>query len=887
MRGLIAGVLALAMLAVGTGAAQAQGPVLENGKTKAVYDYTKAVKERVFIPQPGIDQDRNGADDWVTVDIIRPAEASATNKMPAIIDPSPYYTTLCRGAESQCMADWDGDGVNDRWPLFYDNYFVPRGYAYVLGQMNGTGMSVHGCPMHGGTGDIAGEKSIVDWLNGRVKAYKSTSLTSEEVTAAWHNGASSMIGKSYDGTLANGVAATGVEGLKTIVPISAISQWYTYSRNGGTVQSTNYPGAYLNNLVTFPGTAPTGHAGAVYNLPNRRAVCTPINQAEIDDDNQIDTGDGDRHGDINTFWDQRDYVKNAGKVKASVLIAHGFQDDNVRMDQVDVWWRALRANNVPTKLWLLRAGHEDPFESRRAEWVDTLHRWFDHWLYGVQNGIMSEKPVTVEEEKDVWKDYGSWPIDGTQDVDLYLRATDNPAAAGTLGGLAGGGAADSLTYLARNNSSENTLMNSPTGAQTNRRVFLSRPLTKDVRLSGTPLADVAAALDKTQGNVSVTIVDYGVLNANGTRQNFTQTSRSSEGVDLVAARSCWGVSSDGVTCQNANVGDPCTAPAREVEHACYQNISKPTTNVAQWRVSRGILDSSNRDTLWFANASAVKIGETNRFKFPTIPTEHIFKAGHQIGIVIGGSNTSFMGAAGGNDNVNVTLDTRTSKVTLPIQGGYAAAASAGLTDAETVAPTLGDVPADVLVGTTDASGAAVTYTLPTATDNEDPSPLVTCDPASGSKFQVGTTTVTCVAKDANGNASAPKTFKVVVRHDVPVDVPVGGSVPATLALTLGAAARFDPFVPGVEQDYTAETTATVVSTAGNAALSVSAPGHLANGAFTLAEPLRVEFSKAAWTAPVSNETVDVRFKQLIKRTDPLRTGTYAKTLTFTLSTTAP
>ena len=52
--------------------------------------------------------------------------------MPAIIDPSPYYTTVCRGNETQCMADWNGDGVNDRWPLFYDNYFVPRGYAYIL-----------------------------------------------------------------------------------------------------------------------------------------------------------------------------------------------------------------------------------------------------------------------------------------------------------------------------------------------------------------------------------------------------------------------------------------------------------------------------------------------------------------------------------------------------------------------------------------------------------------------------------------------------------------------------------------------------------------------------------------------------------------------------------
>ena len=42
-----------------------------------------------------------------------------------------------------------------------------------------------------------------------------------------------MIGRSYNGTLANGVAATGVEGLTTIVPIAAISLWYDYSRMGG------------------------------------------------------------------------------------------------------------------------------------------------------------------------------------------------------------------------------------------------------------------------------------------------------------------------------------------------------------------------------------------------------------------------------------------------------------------------------------------------------------------------------------------------------------------------------------------------------------------------------------------------------------------------------
>jgi hypothetical protein len=59
---------------------------------------------------------------------------------------------------------------------------------------------------------------------------------------------------------------------------------------------------------------------------------------------------------------------------------------------------------------------------------------------------------------------------------------------------------------------------------------------------------------------------------------------------------------------------------------------------------------------------------------------------------------------------------------------------------------------------------------------------------------------------------------------------VGGTVPATLSLTLGGPASFGAFTPGVQKEYTTLTTANVVSSAGNAALSVSDPGHLTNGA---------------------------------------------------------
>jgi hypothetical protein len=116
---------------------------------------------------------------------------------------------------------------------------------------------------------------------------------------------------------------------------------------------------------------------------------------------------------------------------------------------------------------------------------------------------------------------------------------------------------------------------------------------------------------------------------------------------------------------------------------------------------------------------------------------------------------------------------------------------------------------------------------------------------------------------------------------------VGGTVPATLSLTLGAPASFGGFTPGLEHEYTAGTTANVISTAGDAALSVSDPGHMTNGAFSLPEALRVEIAPASWTGPVSNAAVAITFRQHIGANDALRTGSYATTLTFTLSTTTP
>ena len=126
---------------------------------------------------------------------------------------------------------------------------------------------------------------------------------------------------------------------------------------------------------------------------------------------------------------------------------------------------------------------------------------------------------------------------------------------------------------------------------------------------------------------------------------------------------------------------------------------------------------------------------------------------------------------------------------------------------------------------------------------------------------------------------------------------VSGTVPATLSLTLGPAPSFGAFTPGVNRTYTAAGTANVISSAGDAALSVTdpsttAPGRLVNGAFSLASPLLVGGNPLpavvkTWTGPASNDPVQIAFSQSIGANEALRTGTYSKTLTFTLSTTNP
>ena len=618
-----AGALSLAVgVPTALGAGGGPGPVLMGGVTQPVFGYTDAIRERVWV-ESNFDSDLDGVNDLIALDIMRP-QASETGglKVPVIMDASPYYSTLGRGNESELKQDTDGDGLLDKWPLFYDNYFVPRGYAVVLLDMVGTNNST-GCPVTGGTPDNLSGKVAIDWLNGRATARDKDGNT---VEADWHSGKTGMIGKSYDGTLANAVAATDVEGLSTIVPISAISSWYDYTRSNGVIQrGGSYPSS-LSNTVTNP---------------SRRAYCATVR-------NIMAANDGDEHGDYTPFWAERDYLPDAGNVTASVFVVHGINDENVRPDQFSKWWYKLK--HTPRKLWLTQTAHIDPFDFRRGVWVDTIHRWFDSELWGIKNGIRNEPEATVERSAGVFADYSQWPDVEMEKVRLRLADT-GPATAGLLKTGPKPRPHEPRvyqTFLDSPTQSQNTMMANLETVTANRRVFLTAPLLQDVRISGTPTVSLRAAADQIDTNLGALLLDWGT----DTRVNYS----TGDGILTLATEDCWGE----------------TSPA---DDPCYRQTQTRTIVNTTERVTKGILDARNRNSL--TTPTDLVPGEEYMFDWPFLPEDYIFKAGHRIAFVVVGSYPGY-GSTADQTRANITINLTKSILELPVVGGEDALKAAGL-----------------------------------------------------------------------------------------------------------------------------------------------------------------------------------------------------------------
>ncbi|WP_368907404.1 Xaa-Pro dipeptidyl-peptidase [Bacillus wiedmannii] len=537
---------------------------LENGMTKPIYSLDEAIIENLFV-ETEVDSDRDGNKDRVSVKVMRPKTESNV-KVPVIYEMSPYRSGLkdvpVYNVDEELYA-YEGKPYGAVNLGSYGNYYVPRGYAVILGESIGTGKS-DGCPTTGDEQEILGTKSVIDWVNGRAKAYTENG---EEVKADWSTGNVGMTGVSYNGTLPNAVATTGVEGLKTIIPIAAISSWYDYYRaNGAVIAPGGYQGEDTDNM-----------AEAVLTRENPE-VCGQVIK-------ELTAGQDRKTGNYNNFWDKRNYVKDAKNVKASVFVVHGLNDWNVKTKQFAQWWDALGENNVPRKMWLHQGGHGG---TSTNDWQRTQNKWFDYWLYGIENGIMNEPMVDVQRENKTWDKIKNWPDPAavSSKVRMYLsnKAVNLPLSMGSANKV--------FSFVDDAKMKSNQLIANPELEVANRLVYTMPVLQKDTRISGTPKISITGNIDRSVSNLTALLVDYGG--------------------------------------------------------------AKPEI------VTRGWMDPQNLKSI--ENSTAIQSGKDYTFTWDMQPDDYVFKAGHQIGVILIASDYDYTIRPKAGTKLTVKL----SEVTLPI-----------------------------------------------------------------------------------------------------------------------------------------------------------------------------------------------------------------------------
>lgn len=113
------------------------------------------------------------------------------------------------------------------------------------------------------------------------------------------------------------------------------------------------------------------------------------------------------------------------------------------------------------------------------------------------------------------------------------------------------------------------------------------------------------------------------------------------------------------------------------------------------------------------------------------------------------------------------------------------------TPPDTTPPVIG-AHGNVSAEATSADGATVTYTNPTALDNSGNAVSVSCAPASGSTFALGTTGIICTAQDSAGNNAAPTNFSVIVVDTTAPVIAAHESVVAEATSASGAPVMYTP-----------------------------------------------------------------------------------------------
>ena len=365
---------------------------------------------------------------------------------PVLVMYSPYTNNLNADDEA-----W-GATAGATGPAAFVSYYVPRGYAVGIAHVRGSGQS-GGCFSMGGADEAKDGYALVEWL----------------AAQEWSNGKVALLGTSYLGTTPISTANLNPPHLTTIVPVSAVTEWYRYYFENGEprffgelpfgVVYTDHPLWMGINAIPKP-----RNPAAATETPARAECMADIaRNAYLQDD-------------YNAFWMERNYVKDVANATAPMLYAHGFLDENTPMSLVPDFFNAYPAQK---RMWLQQHGHGVPasFEAYHL----YVHRWLDHHLLGLENGALDMPAVVIQDNRGKYHAAPAWPRADAPTLTLHLGPGALMEASpeegrlswrdGSLEEARGANVPQPGTYLR----------------------FTGEPLASDLHLSGAPRVTLVAA----------------------------------------------------------------------------------------------------------------------------------------------------------------------------------------------------------------------------------------------------------------------------------------------------------------------------------------------------------------------------------------------------------
>lgn len=312
-------------------------------------------------------------------------------------------------------ADWYYPDKGNNNSMVYENldnfnYYLVRGFAVVVSAGFGA-LGSDGFNYVGSEYERDAFKSVVEWLHGDRVAYADRE-GKIETKADWANGNVAMTGRSYAGTMPFAVATTGVKGLKTIVPVAGIADWYTQQNMQGAQRY--WPKEMLNSFLAY-------FCSSRYNDET-------LSEKQLDDIaafhhelslQQLKCGfDYDPE-----FWGAGNYRLHADQIKCSALIVHGFNDENVSTKQFEMMHTAFEQAGQTVKLILHQGPHITPTMANKNYGIlidgkfydDIVNEWISHYLYDVENGAekMPEVLAQTNYDQKKWETESAWETEYT------------------------------------------------------------------------------------------------------------------------------------------------------------------------------------------------------------------------------------------------------------------------------------------------------------------------------------------------------------------------------------------------------------------------------------------------------------------------------------------